>query len=285
MITGEDFSAAIRNLAGNPSYSLVFLVTLLILTCTGGGLYAGYTQGNSSVLLISASVFLVSVLACLVMVSWAIRRGEQQAVTQGDLTPAIAPSSDERANQGVGGVIPDAYPATLDSEFQRASESLLIGIHQSHVIIHYHDLIRAKLSKGQRIRVLLLDPNCHAACEMTAMRFPGHALVTQEESRLQSTLTSFQELQDEFSNLIEIRVIPFLLAYGGFLFNWTSDDASVYIQRYTFKIHGGARKPKFHHRGISDPWLTLYRDEILAMWTVAYPPERPAKDLPQRLAN
>jgi hypothetical protein len=65
--------------------------------------------------------------------------------------------------------------------------------------------------------------------------------------------------------------IDMLLPYGGFLFDWNSDDATVYIQRYTFRIQGGSLKPKFFHQGKGNQWLELYKAEILAMWHVARP--------------
>jgi hypothetical protein len=148
---------------------------------------------------------------------------------------------------------------------------LLLGIHQSHILIRYYDVIQEKLRKGCHIRVLLLDPACESAVHMTAMPFPGGALDQQELSRVESSLANYGAVRERYPRLVEIRVIPFLLTYGGFLFNWSTEEAAVYIQRYTFRVQGGSHKPKFFHKGGDNQWLQLYRTEMLGMWDAAEP--------------
>jgi hypothetical protein len=265
-----------RGLTAKPAYLLVFGISFLFATGSGAGFAVGLTNSAPFISVTSGVVFTIALISCLLTAYKSItlgERSEQGVLAQGDLKPEISPadgrqpSSAEETDEG----ITVAFPASLNSDFVRSTETLLMGIHQSHILIRYYDIIQEKLRRGCQIRILLLDPRCAPGIHMTAMRFPGVALDTQEEARVESSLSNYRAIQQQYPELLEIRGISFLLPYGGFLFDWSAEDATVYIQRYTFRVQGGSRKPKFFHKGAGSPWLQLYKTEMLAMWDAAEP--------------
>jgi hypothetical protein len=262
-----------KGLAAKPAYLLIFGVSFVFATGSGAGFTIGLSNSAPLIALVSSVVFVISLIASLITAYKSINVGEQQIVAAGDLRPKVTSTHDPHptAFDEGNGNITIAFPGSLDFDLENATETLLFGIHQSHILIRYYNVISEKLRKGLHIRVLLLDPKCESGVHMTAMRFPGQALDQQELSRVESSLSNYAQIQKEHPKLIEIRVIPFLLPYGGFMFNWSTDEASVYIQRYTFRVQGGALKPKFFHKGSGSQWLQLYRAEILAMWEAADP--------------
>lgn len=262
-------STVAKGLAAKPAYLLIFGVSFLFATGSGAGFTAGLTNSAPVISVTSAVVFVIALISCLVTAYKSITLGEQRALVTGDLRPAV--QATDETDPVTAGKITAAFPASLDEDFRNATETLLIGIHQSHILIRYYDVIQEKLRKGEHIRVLLLDPKCDAAIHMTAMRFPGGALDQQEQSRVESALAKYLAIQERYPRLVEIRVIPFLLPYGGFLFDWSTGEATAYVQRYTFRVQGGALKPKFFHQGIGNQWLQLHRAEMLAMWDAATP--------------
>lgn len=265
---GNELSTVAGGLAAKPAYLLIFGVSFLFATGSGAGFTAGLTNSVPVISVTSAVVFVIALISCLVTAYKAITLGEQRALVMGDLGPAV--QAEDETGPVPDGKMTVAFPASLDADFRNATETLLVGIHQSHILIRYYDVIQEKLSKGGPMRVLLLDPECGAGITMTAMRFPGGAPNRQEQSRVESSLAKYLAIQQRYPNL-EIRVIPFLLPYGGFLFNWSTDEATAYVQRYTFRVQGGALKPKFFHKGAGNQWLQLYRTEMLAMWDAATP--------------
>lgn len=76
-------------------------------------------------------------------------------------------------------------------------------------------------------------------------------------------------LQDAFPASVEIRVIDFLLPYGGYLLDWEDRSGVAYLQRYTFRVLGGSRKPKLVYRCGNTPWYELISTEVSELWEVS----------------
>jgi hypothetical protein len=176
----------------------------------------------------------------------------------------------ERTSPSSEKVVYEQFPPEFKDDLERAREVWLIGIHQSDVMIIYHSLFEKKLRAGDSLRVLLADPEGMAS-EMTEMRFPGEINPGQERARIKTSLNTLCQLKQVAPDRLEIRTIDFLLAYGGFALNPTSSTGVVYIQRYTFRTHGGAHKPKLVYRHGDGQWYDLICDEIRALWEAAEP--------------
>lgn len=162
------------------------------------------------------------------------------------------------------------FPSEFNADLEKAREVWLVGIHQNDFMVRFYSLFKEKLKRGDRLKVLLVEPN-GAASKMTAMRFPGKVAENQEQLRIQSSLSSLCDLKNVAPDRLEIRVIDFLFAYGGFILDPDHSGGIAYIQRYTFRTQGGARKPKFVYRRDDRRWYDLICCEVRELWECAKP--------------
>jgi hypothetical protein len=176
----------------------------------------------------------------------------------------------ERTSLATDRILLEEFPPEFISELEKAKEVWLTGIHQSATMTAYYSLFEKKLKKGDNLRVVLVDPN-GAACKMAAMRFPGRVSEDQERIRILSTLESLCELKKIAPSKLEIRTIDYLLEFGAFLLDPETPEGAAYLQRYTFKTLGGARKPKLIYRRRDGRWYDLVCAEIHALWENATP--------------
>lgn len=251
-----------KGLYQKPIYLLIFGLASIFMTGASVAFGVGANSGSTSTVIISASIYILSLAICLFVFYQGKEFSEGDAAACGDLEPSVGDVSQKHDPA----LITDHFDKKLDIDFRNAKDALCIGVHQSHILIRYYETIEAKLAAGHHIRVLLQDPADESSTRMTAMRFPGKVSSNQELARITSSLASWTDLKRRYPELVSVRVIPFLLPYGGFLLNPEDERAAVYIQRYTFKVHGGSRKPKFYYTGADNEWFRLYRDEILGMW-------------------
>ena len=162
------------------------------------------------------------------------------------------------------------FPPEFNTDLERAREIWLIGVHQSDILIRYYSLFEKKLKQGDYFRVLLVDPS-GAASKMTGMRFPGQIGSDQERARINSSLNTLCALKQVAPSRMEIRVIDFLFAYGGFVLDPETSSGAVYTQRYTFRTLGGSRKPKLVYKRGDGRWYDLICSEVRGFWEVATP--------------
>jgi predicted nucleotide-binding protein len=167
-------------------------------------------------------------------------------------------------------LVHEDFPPQFDTDLATSTEIWLLGVHQSDIMIRYHALLERKIRDGVRLRVLLVDPRGNAAA-MAVLRFPGNVRADQERVRIRSSLRTLVDLKKINPSGVEIRVIDFLLPYGGFLLNPESELAVAYLQRYTFRILGGSRKPKLVYRRQEGRWYDLIHAEYCAFWDSATP--------------
>jgi hypothetical protein len=164
----------------------------------------------------------------------------------------------------------EKFPSRFTHHIENASELWLTGVHHSSIMTEYYHSFEKMLNQGGSLKVIVVDPD-GAACEMTAMRFAGHVHPEQERTRTRANLEILQQLAKSAPERVEIRIIDYLFEYNAFLIDPYSSDGIVYVQRYTFKIMGGARKPKFVYRPKDGRWYDLIRSEVLAIWEHSVP--------------
>lgn len=120
---------------------------------------------------------------------------------------------------------------------------------------------------------MIVDPEGHAF-DMAAMRFPNGVDSKQERLRAISSLKTLNKLVDEFNTTdvkIEIKLIDYLLEYSSLIVNLNDLDCKLYIERYTFRIYGGSKKPKFVLNRNSGEWFNLFNHEINSIWALGKP--------------
>lgn len=162
--------------------------------------------------------------------------------------------------------VEESFPDSYSSDIRNAKEIVQTGVHLSSNLNEYYGAYRKMLENGGNLKILLVKPDGHAF-EMAAMRFPGGIDANQERTRAKSSLKTLEKLQEEFAN-IEIKLIDYLLEYSAMMVNPESIDSVIYIERYTFRIYGGSKKPKRVISRNEGKWFELYKHEISELWKV-----------------
>ncbi|MBA7566167.1 hypothetical protein ES708_07855 [subsurface metagenome] len=262
-----------NGLKGQPAYLLIFGVCGIFLLSGFGNSIAGIIKNDHILTLYGLISFIAALLSSVIVVKHIERKSINSSKdnSPGDLITPIDKDivsnklPDNRKGYFSQSEIIESYPPKIDNDFENAKNIWLLGIHQSHILIRYYQKIKNKIMRGDNFHILLLDPY-GSAYKMTAMRFPGKFNPAQEQERIKSSLQSYCELQKIAPDRMEIRTIDFLLPYGGFLFDVEDFNGSIYIQRYTFRIHGGHRKPKFIYQNTGNQWYDFYKNEVKELW-------------------
>lgn len=160
------------------------------------------------------------------------------------------------------------FPTDFKDNLDAAHEVWIAGTHHSAALTAYYSLFQRKLERGGRLKVLLVKPD-GAASLMATMRFPGKVTSDQEKSRILSSLSILQELKELAPERVQIRVIDFLVDYTAFFMDPESPRATIYLERYTFRVSGGSRKPKFVYQVRDGRWFEHIKLELEALWVCA----------------
>ena len=163
--------------------------------------------------------------------------------------------------------IDDSFPETYSSDIRNAKELIQTGVHLNSNLNEYYGAYRQMLDNGGKLKMLMVKPDGHAF-DMAAMRFPGGVDAEQERTRAKSSLKTLEKLQEDFPS-IEIKLVDYLLEYSAMIVNPTSIDSVIYIERYTFRIYGGSKKPKKVLTRNECKWFELYSHEINELWKAA----------------
>jgi hypothetical protein len=164
----------------------------------------------------------------------------------------------------------DEFPSDFVVHLEDANDVFLVGVHHSAALTAYYHLFERKISSGGRFRFLLLDPS-GLAYTMQAMRFPGKVTGDQERMRIETSLANLNELKHLAPERVEIRVIDFPLDYTAYVFDSQSRNGIIYVERYTFKTSGGAKKPKFVYKRRDGRWFDHVNTEVAKLWEAAAP--------------
>jgi hypothetical protein len=166
----------------------------------------------------------------------------------------------------------EQFPPEFRSDLEKAREVWLTGIHPYNIVARYYSLLEKKIGQGDKLRVLLIDPDGEA-CMMSSMRFSGKASVDQERASVTSTLNQLCELRKVAPNNLEIRTIDYLLGYGVFLLDPGTDHGVAYVRRYTFKsqIGVGVITPKSIYRPQDGRLYNLVCAETRELWKSGTP--------------
>ncbi|MBN1578414.1 MAG: hypothetical protein JW913_17770 [Chitinispirillaceae bacterium] len=165
--------------------------------------------------------------------------------------------------------INESFPESYGKDIRNAKEIVQTGIHLNSNLNEYYEHYKCMLKNGGKLRIIMVDPD-GAAYKMAAMRFPGGINPDQERSRARSSLSTLKNLMREYTTL-EVRLIDYLLEYSAMIINPESMDSVLYVERYTFRTQGGARKPKFVYSRKDGKWFDLYKYEISEIWAAGSP--------------
>lgn len=112
----------------------------------------------------------------------------------------------DKLNLANESVITDEYPESRDDDIERATEIWWLGVHAMAFLRRDRKLLQEKLKKGNKIRILLVDPN-GTACSMVAARNPGKISFEREKVNILASLQDLSDLKTIAPENLEIRVI------------------------------------------------------------------------------
>jgi hypothetical protein len=143
----------------------------------------------------------------------------------------------------------------------------------SRTIPTYISLFHKKLAQGDKIKVLLIDPDSQAAhyCNQT-MSFPMK--LEQFRESIRANIDLLKELESNKTGNLEIRLIDHPLPFGGYASNVNTPNGKMYIKQYEYqaKIDG----IRFILTRKDDIWYDVYCKQLSSLWETAKPIRRAA---------
>ncbi|MFC5267901.1 hypothetical protein ACFPJ1_37795 [Kribbella qitaiheensis] len=160
------------------------------------------------------------------------------------------------------------FPEDLIRQRAEANDILLIGIALARTIQGGRDDFYRALTRGARLRVLLLDPTDEELVRQGALvRPPGRtALLSQ---RIKTTLDELDELRTSTGGDLEIRVAQFVPPLGVNLLR-SVRSASITIQ-HAEHHPAGEPGPIMHFDESAGGWFSFYERQAERLWNAGTP--------------
>jgi hypothetical protein len=171
-------------------------------------------------------------------------------------------------NQTHSGLFQEKLPAALEADMEKSREMWLVGVTLNRTLNTHFTLLEKKLSRGDRVRVLLVHPEGPSA-EMLAMREYRRYTAERIRSLIRDSLSDLCHLQATYEKL-EIRVVAYPLSFGGVVINPESASGILYLEHYPFKTPGGSQ-PKFVLEAKDGRWYHFFKLELETIWQNSTP--------------
>ncbi len=160
------------------------------------------------------------------------------------------------------------FPESLQEDIVRAKETWLIGYNLTRTVVNFSTMLDEKLERGEKIKVLLLDPHGKA------LSFANKTLyypMTEEQhrERILTTLSNLRQICRTNKFNLEIRIADFPFAFGVYALDMMSTNGKIYIKTYEYKTK--ADGPRILLTTKDEYWFDYYRNQIMALWNDAKP--------------
>ncbi|TDU83920.1 hypothetical protein EV138_6384 [Kribbella voronezhensis] len=172
---------------------------------------------------------------------------------------------------GPADVLLHNFPEDLIRRRADADDLLLIGIAMARTIQGARDDLHRALTRGARIRVLIVDPTDQKLVEQAALLRPtGRAALLSQ--RIRTTLDELVELKASTQGNLAIRVAQFIPPIGVSLIN-ARGSATVTIQHPELRP-AAEPGPILHFAEADGAWFTFYARQAERLWEAgtAWPP-------------
>jgi hypothetical protein len=167
----------------------------------------------------------------------------------------------------------------LDDDIRAAMDIRLVGVTLSRTVRDLVGMLDARLRAGAVLRIVIIDPDGTAPVEAVA-RTLGVSSPDFYRPRVASTLdilTGLASLPGS-AGRIEVRLLPYLPAFGMYLFDPDTPDGRVYVELYQHRSL--EPNPCFGLRGERDArWYRFFLRQFEVLWDSARPlPPLPAEE-------
>lgn len=166
---------------------------------------------------------------------------------------------------GTNNLLYEELPSDLrDTVISNSKELFIIGISLSRTVATFYSQLEKKLKDGQKIKILVVDPNGEAA-KLLPQRIYRPITNQRLSDKISDTLLLACSLYSKAPDQIEIRTIDFPIPFGCFASNIELSDGSIYVEYYSYKTTRDLPCVVVSSR--KDPhWYSVYKTEILNLW-------------------
>ncbi|MEV0386931.1 hypothetical protein [Nonomuraea sp. NPDC050643] len=153
----------------------------------------------------------------------------------------------------------------LKERVLRANDIRFAGVTLSRTIRAYVDDLQRSLERGATVKILVIDPT-GTVPEEAARRSTIPDQPDVFEHRVRSTLYVLRDMHTK--ERLEVRLLPFLPAFGMLMLDAGDDDGVIHVELGTHRSPG--RDPGFTLNGRRDHhWCRHFRAEFDRLWEVA----------------
>jgi hypothetical protein len=159
-----------------------------------------------------------------------------------------------------------SFPSDLVERRATSSDLMLIGTTMSRTVQgSSREDMRRMLTRGGRIRILLLDPSNEELVRAASMRHPAGLTPDRLKARILGTLDELVSLRDSTRGQIEIRVASFAPTMTMSVMDADSRDGILVAQHTEYKPPGEAA-PIICLKGKDGYWFSHFLSEARRIW-------------------
>ena len=156
------------------------------------------------------------------------------------------------------------FPSTMREQIINAEDLFLIGVTLSRTIKTYNSAFIKKVKKGERIRVLLIDP-VGPAVDLAETRNYGRMDPNRTRQEIKSSINDLLEIKKYNPGYLSIRTIKNPLTHGVISINPHLSGGILFLENYPYKTIGGSI-PKFILQQGIDYWYDFFLEEAEILW-------------------
>jgi hypothetical protein len=165
----------------------------------------------------------------------------------------------------------------LDDELRAADDIGLVGVTLSRTVRELAGTLERRLRAGATLRVVVIDPDSAAPLDAVA-RTLGITSPDLYRPRIAATIEILNHLASRSGGAgrIEVRLLPFVPAFGMYLIDPREWDGRVFVELYQHRSL--EPNPCFALRSERDRhWYTFFVNQFDVLWDSArpYPDDRP----------
>lgn len=158
------------------------------------------------------------------------------------------------------------YPSNVTDDLKNAKELWLVGYSLARTLLNLGSTLEAKLSRNERIKILLIDPRSEAVRYVNAgLLYPMSN--EQFSERINTSLTMISQIAKKYPGRLEVRLIDHPFSFGTYAMNVDTPNGTMYIELYEYKTTSD--EPRFVLRKKDGHWFDLYREQLATLWKAA----------------
>ncbi len=172
-----------------------------------------------------------------------------------------------RQSEPVETFLMEDFPASYKADFENSDVMWLVGVSLHRTIKTNYPILERKLRQGKKLRVLLVHPT-GVGVELSVARNYVHRGVEPKSHDISFIIELLCGLRKIAPSSIEIRTIPFPLAYGATAINPDAATGKLYIEHYGFRVSTESM-PRYVLKASDGRWYEFHKREIEALWNAA----------------